>query len=140
MKNLILKLLILNLILPFIANSNPKDDDALELINTSEIILIGSMLSHTSYYIGEDIYTEYEFEVLQNIRRYWKLIYPNLWGGNINGVYQHYCVTLTNEFRLLAFLNPKVDSYILKQHSIINSNGFNFLIAHINEQLNKNIN
>ena len=39
----------------------------------------------------------------------------------------------------LLFLNPKVDSYILKQHSIINSNGFNFLIAHINEQLNKNI-
>ena len=97
--------------------------------------------SHTSYYIGEDIYTEYEFEVLQNIKGdIGNLFTLTFKGGNINGVYQHYCdhPELMNSDYLL-FLNTKVDSYILNQHSIINSNGFNFLIAHINEQLMKNI-
>ena len=66
------------------------------------------MLSHTSYYISEDIYTEYEFEVLQNIKGdIGNLFTLTFKGGNINGVYQHYCDHQTNEFRLLAFSKPK---------------------------------
>ena len=141
MKTLIGKFLILNLTLPLLLVSNPKDNDALELIDSSEFILIGSMNSHTSYHKGDGIYTDYEFEVLQNIKgELGNTFTLTFKGGNLNGIHEHYCdhPKLENTEYLL-FLNFKSNSYNLKHHSIINSNGYYFLKNHINEVLNKKI-
>jgi hypothetical protein len=141
MKTFIIKFLISNLALPLFLAGNPRVNDALELIDSSEYILIGSMHSYTSYYNDGNIYTDYEFEVHQNIKgelgNTFSLTFK---GGNLNGIHEHYCdhPKLENTEYLL-FLNFKSNSYNLKHHSIINSNGYYFLKNYINEVLNKNI-
>ena len=123
------------------ANSSPKDNDALELINTSEFILISSLNSHVSYYVGDDIYTDYLFEVDQNIKGEIRTSFTLTFkGGTLNGVHHHYCnhPRFENSMYLL-FLNLKSESYNLEHYSTMHSNGCNFLLSHIKNALNKNI-